>query len=88
MVLLKMSRLKIICHVIAISLFLIGFVFIHIILNLNPYTVDIHYYTTVINKYVLTDLGLIFIGISFFIEFILTFKPVEIIKQKHIKKAK
>ena len=71
---------KIFLHIIALTLFLLGIVILHIVHNYN-YLIykPLDFFGIPININILFDIGLILIGIGFFIEFFLTFKPIKII---------
>lgn len=72
-------RNKILVHIIAITCLLIGIIFIHVIEN-NP--LDYYYFFNIpIYRVVILDLALILIGIAFFIEFYMSFKPIEYKKE-------
>lgn len=69
---------KIIIHVIALVSFIFGLVVIHVLLNgyLNLYFFGIS-----LNRAFVIDMAILSIGIGFFIEFSLTFKPIKIIEK-------
>ena len=62
---------------IAITCFLIGSVFIHVVEN-NTSECIYTFFNTIIYRVVLLDIGLLLIGCGFFIEFYMSFKPIEI----------
>ena len=66
--------IKIIGHIIAITSFLIGNIFVHQSFN----NLEIFFFFAItLQKTVVFDIGLLLIGISFFIEFVQSFKPLE-----------
>lgn len=71
-------QIKIIIHVSAIMFFLIGIIFIHAVMN-NTESMG-YFFAITINRDIVFDLGFVFIGIAFFLEFCLTFKPIEVNK--------
>lgn len=73
----RLFYIKLIIHIIAIICLLFGIILIHTILN---YKYNIYrFFEILLHKTTILDIGIIFIGISFFMEFILSFKPIKII---------
>lgn len=74
-----MFRLKILVHIVSIALFLLSMVAIHVILNFSDNLNNkIDFFGILIPKSFAIDLSILLAGISFFIEFFLTFKPIKI----------
>lgn len=72
-------KYKILLHITAIGLLLLGMVFVHIAHNYDYLmfpTVRFFGYSMTLKS--VFDTGLLLISIAFFIEFILTFKPIKI----------
>lgn len=72
---------KIINHIIAITCLLIGIILIHVVENL-PFVLYFWFFNIPIYRTVFLDLALILIGIAFFIEFYMSFKPIEYKKKE------
>lgn len=80
------QRIKVIVHIGAITLLILSVVFLHFIINQDPYIKNdeiyypqIWFFDLLVNRYVVMDLGFTFLGIGFFIEFIMTFRPIKIL---------
>ena len=71
-----MAKIKIIAHMIAIACFLIGSVILHVVVN-NISNI-FQFFEITINRITVFDSGLILLGIAFFIEFYMSFKPMEV----------
>ena len=74
---------KILLHIISIFLVLFGLVTIHILIQSYTWTIYITFFGIQgIHRNFVLDLSIVLIGIAFFIEFYLTFKPIKILKDK------
>ena len=73
-------KLKIVIHIGAIILFIFGAVIIHVVLNSDD--IEFKFLTMILSRGFITDMGLVCIGIAFFIEFYLSFKPILIGKEE------
>lgn len=71
------SYVKLFSHIIAISLFCFGIVAIHHISNYFEPT--LYFFNQEVHRIFVLDFGFVCIGISFFIEFTLSFRPIEVI---------
>ena len=71
---------KILLHIGAITLFIFGAVIIHVVLN--SYSIYFEFLTMKLSRIFITDMGLLLIGIAFFTEFYLSFKPIKIIREE------
>ena len=69
-------KLKIFLHIACLCLFLLGAVIIHTVLNSDYEMYD--FFNISFRRIFLVDMGLLLIGIGFFLEFFLTFKPIEV----------
>lgn len=69
-------KIKILAHTIAITCFLVGAVFIHI--RVNAISIYLTFFNLLIHRTVVFDSGFVLLGIAFFIEFYMSFKPIEI----------
>ncbi len=67
---------KILVHMIAITSFLIGIVFIHVVTNTT--SSNLLFFNILVHNTVVIDSGLTLIGIAFFTEFYMSFKPIKI----------
>ena len=68
--------LKILVHIAAITCFLIGIDFIHAVVNgSSQYFM---WFDISLSRPFVFDLGIVLEGCGFFIEFFLTFKPIEV----------
>lgn len=72
------DKYKLILHIISISMFFLGIVLIHIAFNSQTRYYGIFNIHNLDYIFIL-DFGLTLLGIGFFIEFILTFKPIRIL---------
>jgi len=70
-------KIKIMIHVIAIVLLLMGMIAVHVAVN-EPY-LTFKFFYIVMDKIFVLDAGLAFILVAFFLEFALTFKPLQVI---------
>ena len=70
--------IKIIGHIIAITAFLLGNAFVHQSFNGPEILI---FFDLPLKRIVVFDIGLLFMGISFFIEFFQSFKPLEYKKE-------
>jgi len=73
------SKYKILLHIIAISLFLVGAVILHVLEN-SRFAQTFYFFSAPLHRAFVFDVALLIIGIGFFIEFSLTFKPIKIIE--------
>lgn len=71
---------KLMLHITAISLFLFGAVVLHTIINNIRYSYN--FFWIKVNFTTVFDSGLLALGISFFIEFYMSFNQINIINQK------
>ena len=69
---------KLLIHVLAISLFMVGTVLIHAVTN-NPELELWLFFNIEIPRIVVFDTGFLCIGMGFFIEFLFTFKPIYVL---------
>ena len=69
-------RIKILAHTIAIMCFLVGAVFIHV--RVNSTSTHLFFFNLLIQRTIVLDTGLTLLGIAFFIEFYMTFKPIKV----------
>lgn len=69
---------KIIVHVIALINFIFGLIVIHVLLN--GY-LTLFFFGISLNRAFVIDMAILCMGIGFFIEFSLTFKPIKIIEK-------
>lgn len=76
-------KLKIFNHLISIMLFLCGSVILHTITNNLQYSKQCMFFNIVIPWVVPFDTAFVCLGISFCIEFIMTFKPLKIIMEEN-----
>jgi len=75
------NRIKILIHIAAISLFLSGLVISHAVINsviINPNIKFVDFFGFSISRIFMLDFSIVFLGISFFIEFFMTFSPIRI----------
>ena len=72
-------NIKIIGHIIAITVFVIGNAFVH--QSFNNVNGVLIFFDMPLAKIVVFDLGLLLLGISFFIEFFQSFRPLEYKKE-------
>jgi len=72
----KKTKIKILAHIIAITCFLVGVVFIHV--RVNSISTYFTFFNLLIHRTVVLDSGLTLLGIAFFIEFYMTFKPIKV----------
>jgi len=75
----KKTKIKILAHIIAITCFLVGVVFIHVVENTASRY--LYFFNILIFRIVVLDTGLTLLGIAFFIEFYMTFRPIEVGEQ-------
>lgn len=73
--------IKLFLHVISLSLFLFSAVILHVVLNSDTKFFNFYGYFIAPRAF-FTDLGLMLVGIAFFIEFFMTFKPIKIIEKR------
>ena len=69
-------KIKILAHIIAIAFFLLGAVTIHVVENTASRY--LYFFNILIFRFVILDTGLMLLGIAFFIEFYMTFKPIKV----------
>lgn len=69
---------KIFFHIVALVSFIFGLVVIHVLLN--GY-LTLFFFGISLNRVFVIDMAISCIGIGFFIEFSLTFKPIKIIEK-------
>ncbi|MGV9141300.1 MAG: hypothetical protein ACOC1X_00015 [Promethearchaeota archaeon] len=74
---------KLLGHIIAISLFIFGTVVLHTIIN--KIELEYNFFWIRLNFTTVFDMSLLSIGISFFIEFYLSFNQINIIKNSEEK---
>ncbi|MFX1274840.1 MAG: hypothetical protein ACFFBP_21525 [Promethearchaeota archaeon] len=70
-------RIKILFHILAIFLFLFGCVVLHVVVNSEE--IFVIFFGIFLPRAFFFDLAIVVIGIAFFIEFFMTFKPIKII---------
>ena len=82
-------RVKILAHVGAIVFLLLGVVLLHVVVNHHPYVcgdqivyTNIQFFDISLSRYVVMDIGFVLLGIGFFIEFLMTFKPIQLLTQE------
>ena len=73
---------KIFIHIVAISFFLFGFVILHAVYNDTSDYDYMLFFAIPIGKVTIFDMGLLFFGMGFFIEFLFTFKPIYVLTKK------
>ena len=66
-------------YIISISFFIFGIIIIHTIHN-KIYLQNFTFFGIFINRELIFDIGLLLIGLSFFILFVMTFKPINILE--------
>lgn len=71
-------KIKILAHIFSIVLFLFGMVVIHVVLNQIPGQQQISFFGALFDRTFIIDVGIVCCGVAFFIEFYMTFKPIEI----------
>ena len=76
---------KILIHVLAISLVMIGLMLLHVVYNSTSIVSVIVLFGNEIERSVVFDIGLICVTMGFFIEFLFTFKPIHVIHNKREK---
>jgi hypothetical protein len=69
-------KIKILAHIIAITFFLLGIVIIHVITN--SISENLRFFEILVNRVTILDTSLILLGIAFFIEFYMTFRPIKV----------
>ena len=69
-------KIKILAHIIAITFFLLGIVIIHVITNST--SKNLRFFEILVNRVTILDTSLILLGIAFFIEFYMTFRPIKV----------
>ena len=70
--------MRILCHIVAITFFLLGCNMLHAIIN--NYQFRYYFFEILLNRTTILDFALIFLGIGFFLEFYMTFKQMEVKK--------
>ena len=70
------GKMKIIYHIVCLCLFIFGMILIHTVLNSN--SDYFKFFNLRLHRVVVIDTAILFIGVSFFCEFYLTFKPIQI----------
>jgi hypothetical protein len=73
------TYIRMLFHLIGISLLVGGVVLIHARLNMDWFETHIYFYGIPIHRSVVGDWGFWLIVLSFLTEFILTFKPIRIL---------
>ena len=69
-------KIKVLAHITAIIFFLIGCVMLHVLVN-NPSDVLL-FFEILVSRCTVLDTSLILLGIGFFLEFYMSFKPMEV----------
>ncbi|MBD3214167.1 MAG: hypothetical protein GF311_16275 [Candidatus Lokiarchaeota archaeon] len=75
------TRVKVMIHILAIFLLLSGLVIVHAIINsviISPDITSVNFFGIIISRVFMLDFSILLIGISFFIEFFLTFRPIQV----------
>lgn len=75
----RKTKIKILAHIIAISLFIFGATILHTVLS--TYLTHLEFLGMILTRVTVTDIGILLIAIAFFIEFFMTFRPISIIKE-------